>query len=247
LPKKLTTLKLGELSLVDNPANQLAMAPLYKKDDSEGGDIHMEELKKFMEVNKFDSEEEALMALLELFAEEEKATEKAADLKKDNEQLRKALIDNGFVISAEGISKKVEPEFIEYDGEKVNKADIPAPILKKLEEAELEKADAALEKSAKAELPNTKLAVAKRLIDAFGTDEEVMGVLKGADKAVEGFTQEFGKTEKGDGLTSAQEKMDALVAKKATDENISTAKAYAAIAKTDEGKTLVKEIYKEKG
>ena len=72
---------------------------------------------------------------------------KADELTQENERLRKGLIEEGYVIKAEAIEKKAPEEFVEYEGEQINKADIPAPILKALEAAEIEKADMALTKT----------------------------------------------------------------------------------------------------
>ena len=47
----------------------------------------------------------------ELEIETLKAVE--ASLKEENERLRKSLIDNGYVIKADVIEKKVEPEYVD--------------------------------------------------------------------------------------------------------------------------------------
>ena len=112
MPNILTQLELGELSLVDNPANPLAKAPLYKR-DSEGDQMEQEEMKTLKA--DFDA------------------------MKAENERLRKGLIENGFVIKADTIEKKATEEQIEVGGEMVNKSAIPAPVLKALEEAEAER------------------------------------------------------------------------------------------------------------
>ena len=146
----LKQLELEELSLVDRPANAKAMVSLFKRDNSEEeqmtdnvekmSDDLKAKLKPYMD--KGMTEEEAKKAYDE---EMKKADEVAAEidemdllkaendaLKIHNEDLRKALIDNGFVIKADSIEKKVEPEYIEYEGEQINKADVPAVILKAL-------------------------------------------------------------------------------------------------------------------
>ena len=83
-----------------------------------------------------------------LNAEIETLKADAEKLSQENERLRKGLIEEGYIIKAETIEKKAPEEFVEYEGEQINKADIPAPILKALEAAEIEKADAALTKRA---------------------------------------------------------------------------------------------------
>ena len=192
-------------------------------------------------------------------ADVEEATEKADDVdvealqnnldlaKAENERLRKGLIDNGYVIKADAIEKKAEVETIEVGGEMVAKCDIPGPVLKALEAAAVEKADIELTKRAGESLPHFDVAVAKSLVAKFYDDEKVMVALKAADAAFEAAMQEFGKSDvDGDFATSA-DKLDALV-KSYMDENklkkSEFAKAYAAVAKTDEGKALINKTYK---
>jgi hypothetical protein len=261
VPNLLKQLELEELSLVDRPANAQAMVSLYKRDNSNGEPMEHEVTEKMSDdlkaklkpyMDKGMSEEEAMKmynmdmkkaddaTAEELEIETLKASEAA--LKEENERLRKSLIENGYVIE-----KKVEPEYVEYDGEQINKADIPAPILKALEEAEVAKADAELTKRAEEALPNFNIEVAKTLIAKFDTDEAVMEALKGADAVFGESMEEFGKSDADGNFATAQDKLDALV-KSYMDENkikkSQYAVAYAAVAKTDEGKALINKSYK---
>jgi hypothetical protein len=261
VPNLLKQLELEELSLVDRPANAQAMVSLYKRDNSNGEPMEHEVTEKMSDdlkaklkpyMDKGMSEEEAMKmynmdmkkaddaTAEELEIETLKASEVA--LKEENERLRKSLIENGYVIE-----KKVEPEYVEYDGEQINKADIPAPILKALEEAEVAKADAELTKRAEEALPNFNIEVAKTLIAKFDTDEAVMEALKGADAVFGESMEEFGKSDADGNFATAQDKLDALV-KSYMDENkikkSQYAVAYAAVAKTDEGKALINKSYK---
>jgi len=136
VPNLLKQLELDELSLVDRPANAQAMVSLFKRDDSNGDNMEQEvekmsddlkaKLKPYMD--KGMNEEEAMKAYE---AEMKKSEEVEIDeldivkaendaLKIQNEDLRKALIENGFVIKADSIEKKAEPEYIEYEGEQIN-------------------------------------------------------------------------------------------------------------------------------
>jgi molybdopterin converting factor small subunit len=265
VPNLLKQLELEELSLVDRPANAQATVSLYKRDNSNGEPMEHEvekmsddlkaKLKPYMD--KGMSEEEAMKmynmdmkkaddaTIEELEIETLKALE--VTLKEENERLRKSLIDNGFIIKAESIEKKVDPEYVEYDGEQINKADIPAPILKALEAAEIEKADAALAEKAKEALPNFNLDVAKSLTKAFSEDEAIMEALKGADAVFAESMEEVGKSDADGEFATANDKLDALV-KSYMDENKMKkshyAVAYAAVAKTDEGKALINKSYK---
>ncbi|HCE85157.1 MAG TPA: hypothetical protein DEO99_03295, partial [Bacteroidetes bacterium] len=276
VPNLLKQLELEELSLVDRPANAQAMVSLYKRDNSEEETMEKaykmtEDQEKNLDnlppkvrakirenMDKGMSYDEAMKAMHdedmkkadEATAEElEIETLKASEvaLKEENERLRKSLIDNGYVIKADTIEKKAEPEYVEYDGEQINKADIPAPILKALEEAEVAKADAELTKRAEEALPNFNIDVAKTLIAKFDTDEAVMEALKGADAVFGESMEEFGKSDADGNFATAQDKLDALV-KSYMDENklkkSQYAVAYAAVAKTDEGKALINKSYK---
>ena len=261
----LKQLELEELSLVDRPANAKAMVSLFKRDNSEEeqmtdnvekmSDDLKAKLKPYMD--KGMTEEEAMKAYDE---DMKKSDEVAAEidemdllkaendaLKIQNEDLRKALIENGFVIKSDSIEKKVEPEYIEYEGEQINKADVPAVILKALEEAELAKADAELTKRATEALPHFAEDVAKSLVAEFGEVEGVMEALKAADATFAESMEEVGKSDADGEFATAADKMESLV-KSYMDENKMKkgdyAKAYAAVAKTDEGKALINKSYK---
>ena len=269
----LKQLELEELSLVDRPANAKAMVSLFKRDNSEEELMEKaynmtEEQEKGMDklppalqrrirenMDKGMSYNEAMK-----MAEEDMKKSDAAEideldllkaendtLKIQNEDLRKALIDNGFIIKSDSIEKKVEPEYIEYEGEQINKADVPAVILKALEEAEFAKADAELTKRATEALPHFAEDVAKSLVAEFGEVEGVMEALKAADATFAESMEEVGKSDADGEFATAADKMESLV-KSYMDENKMKkgdyAKAYAAVAKTDEGKALINKSYK---
>jgi hypothetical protein len=172
----------------------------------------------------------------------------------ENQHLRKGLIDNGYVIRADSIEKKAEEEMMDIDGEMVAKSDIPAPVLKALEAAavakrehEIEKADLELTKKADEILPHFETGAAKSLLKSFSEDEATMVMLKAADAALEASMQEFGKSDVDGEFATSTDKLNALV-KSYMDENqlkkSEFAKAYAAVAKTDEGKALITKSYK---
>jgi len=273
LPNLLKQLQLEELSLVDRPANPLAMAPLYKRDNSQGET--MSEIAKMTDGQKeeMDKMSDDMKSKMKMYMEEKgmsydkakamcesdmkKADDESADLqaeldllKAENERLRKALIENEFVIKADTIEKKAPEEFIEYGGEQINKADVPAPILKALEEAEIEKADAALTKRAESELPHFKTEVAKSLLVAVEKMDEVdmlMEALQAADKAFADKMEEFGKSDVDGEFATANDKMESLVKAHMEANNLKKsdyAQAYAAVAKTDEGREVLKAIRK---
>ena len=278
MPNLLKNLHLEELSLVDRPANAQAMVSLFKRDNSEEEVTKMDEemeakVKAYME-DKACGKEEAMKALgygmekaeeVAEVSEVDKAEEEVSEevnpleaevaaLKADNEMLRKGLIENGYVISAEAIEKKAEVEMMDIEGEMVVKSDIPAPVLKALEAAASEKAEHALEKAdieltkrAGEALPHFATDVAKSLVAKFYEDEAIMEALKAADAAFDAAMQEFGKSDVDGEFATSADKLDALVKSYMDDNQLKKsefAKAYAAVAKTDAGKALINKSYK---
>ena len=279
MPNLLKKLQLTELSLVDRPANAQAMVSLFKRDTSEEeltkmtdemeakvkaymtdkGCGRSEAMKNFgYDMKKADEVTEEVAevdkAAEEVAAEVNPLEAEVAALKADNEMLRKGLIENGYVISAEAIEKKAEVEMLEVEGEMLVKSDIPAPVLKALEAAdvakrehELEKADVQLSKRAGESLPHFATDVAKSLVAKFYEDEAIMVALKAADAAFAASMQEFGKSDVDGEFATSSDKLDALV-KSYMDENqmkkSEFAKAYAQVAKTDQGKDLINKSYK---
>ena len=247
MPTELIKLNLTELSLVDRPANPLAMAPIFKADTSNGEDM-TEETEKMSE--EMDEKIKAYMKEKECTRKEaEEALMKSFDetqaLKAENERLRKGLLDEGYVIKADTIEKKAEEEFIEVEGEQVNKADIPAPILKRLEEAEVEKAEAAVAKKAEETFPNMKPEVGKAIVKA-DFEDDILAALMALDELMGEQMDEVGKTASTDGdMTDPNEKLNALAKKYAEEHETTFHKAYAEVVKTDAGKALTKEIYKK--
>ena len=258
---ELLELQLEELSLVDRPANAEAMVTLFKRDDTQEEDIDKMTDEQDAKVKAYMKEQscgkdEAMKALgyeVEKADEVDPTEELKAEietLKADNERLRKGLIEEGYVIKAETIEKKAPEEFVEYEGEQINKADIPAPILKALEAAEIEKADVALTKKAEETLPHFSVEAAKGLLSAVSKMDEVdmlMEALAAADKAFADKMEEFGKADVDGEFSSASDKVEHMV-KSYMEEHALTkkdyAKAYAAVAKTEEGKSLIAKAYK---
>jgi hypothetical protein len=263
-------LQLEELSLVDRPANAQAMVSLFKRDNSEKEVEKMtDEMEAKVKAYMMDKEcgrAEAMKALGYddmAKSEEGDSTETAQietlksdieALKLENERLRKGLIEEGYVIKADVIEKKAQVEVIEVGGEFVAKADIPAPVLKALEAAEvakkeheIEKADIELTKKAEATLPHFSVDVAKALVKSFSEEEAIMSALVAADKAFAAAMQEFGKSDVDGEFATAADKLDALVKRYMDENNMKKseyAKAYAAVAKTDDGKSLINKSYK---
>ena len=277
MPNLLKNLHLEELSLVDRPANAQAMVSLFKRDNSEEEITKMNEdmeakVKAYMD-DKGCGRGEAMKALgYDMEKADEVVTEEVAEkaapeveaveapevdvealkadfdrLTAENQHLRKGLIENGFVIRADSIEKKAPVETMSFEGVDVNKSDIPAPVLKALEEAAFVKADAELTKSAGAILPHFAEGAAKTLLKSFSEDEAIMEMLKAADAAFEASMQEFGKSDVDGEFATSADKLDTLVKSYMDDNQLKKsefAKAYAAVAKTDAGKALINKSYK---
>jgi hypothetical protein len=255
----LTNLELEELSLVDRPANAEATVSLFKRDNSEEENIDKMTDGQKEEMDKMsDGMKNKMRSYLDkgysyddakkMAEEEMKKSEEVETLKADNERLRKALLDAGYVIKADTIEKKAEPEYIEYGGEQINKADVPAPILKALEEAELEKRDNELTKRAESELPHFDVNVAKSFLDLVEKSQEVdalMEALKAADKAFSRSMEEFGKTDIDGDLEDPMTALNKMAEEYKKEHGGTIEKARAAVYKTDKGATLLKKYYEE--
>lgn len=257
MPNLLKQLELDELSLVDRPANAQAMVSLFKRDNSQEEDMNENLEKSYDEEMKVDCPDCTAEKACGRHAEDMEKADEAVEvdardaeietLKAENERLRKGLIEEGYIIKAETIEKKVEPEYLEYNGEQVNKADIPAVILKALEEAEFAKADAELSKRATEALPHFAQDVAKSLVAEFGEVEAVMETLKAADAVFAENMKEVGKSDADGEFATAADKLESLVKSYMDEKQLKKsdyAKAYAAVAKTDEGKALINKSYK---
>lgn len=222
---ELYNLELDEVSLVMAGDDPLAKVAIIKCRDSE-------------------KEKELLMETKDL---EDKIAElegSVAKLQADNEALRGVVIKEGYKITAEGIEKSAPEEMIEVEGEMVAKSAIPAPVLKALEAAEVAKRDAELTTKAKETLPNFDEAVAKSFM-GMDLSEDLLQALVAADALFGKMTEEVGETQTESTMKSAQEKLDDLVAKTASENGINKYAAYEQVAKTKEGKALITALYKK--
>ncbi len=166
-------------------------------------------------------------------------------LKSDNERLRKSLIENGFVIKADEIIKKEEVETIDVNGVSVVKSEIPEPVLKALEEAEVQKRQVELRKQAEAELPHFDVEVAMQLLDVIKGEEKVLEALKGADAAFAAAMDEVGEKAVDADMLDPQSKLDKMVEEHAATHGVNKYAAFDAVAKTAEGKALIAKTYEK--
>jgi len=225
----LKNLELDEISLVDSPANQLATVALFKRHEEK-----MEDTTKMTDEAK---------VLAETVAKLDKLTA-------DNQRLTKALIENGYVIRAETIEKKMEEEMVEVAGEEIAKSAIPAIVLKALEDAKEEQKvakaaqeEVALTKRCEEILPHIPVDKAQALLK--GLDAETnLEFLKSIDAAFAALTEEVGKSAPKEDLADPKERLDALIkSQRDADKSLTKEQAYAAVAKTAEGRALISKTY----
>ena len=171
-----------------------------------------------------------------------------------NESLRACIIEEGYSITVEGLSKEEASvaEFIEVAGTMVDKASLPAEVVTALETAFADKLDATLTEQANRDLPNFAMDDAKALLKLVGSDETTMTALKSADAAIGKLMEETGSTDVDGQMTTAQDKLDALITNEIADagltgsKSIARAKAMTNVLKTAEGKALEAQARKDK-
>lgn len=269
MPTELVNLELEEVSLVDMGDDPLAKVALFKR--SPEGE-HMEnENTEDLELEKGYKEEKEMMgngsSSDEMMDDEEDKMEDEMGEKKPTrkswksealafEEANKVLLEEIETYKAKvaeleaAVVEKAKPaeEMIEVEGEMIAKSAVPAPILKKLEEMQKAAEVEALRKRADEVLPNFKGTADERgkLLKSIGTDEALLAILRAADAAFAGIYQEVGKTDAENDLKSPTEKLNDMV--KAYQEEKKEKdfyKAYAAVIKTAQGKSLLLETYKK--
>ena len=241
----LNDLVLEEVSLVDEPANASATVALFKRkkpeEVSKMTDEEKDRLKPYMD--KGMTEDEARKA----YEDDMKKNydEELEKFKAENQLLRKALIDNGFVIKADSVEKKAPEETIDFDGEQVAKSQIPAPVLKALEEAKAKEQDAEITKRAESELPNFSVEVAKKIL-ATVDDDEVMKALKAADELFGKSMEEVGSTDPQGEMSEPKAQLEKKVEEVMKADGVSYYVALDKVSKTKEGRELITKSYYEK-
>ena len=221
---ELIDLELEEVSLVTAGDDPLAKVAIFKTIEPQEENMTKEQTKELEDLQK-----------------------SVADKEAENEALRKALIDNDFVITKEGVTKAVKEEEIEVSGEMVAKSAIPAVVLKALEAAIVEKEEAVALEKGKVEFPHFDPKVAKEVYRVFSSNEEVMKAMKAADAVFKGKMEEIGDTDtdNNSGMDASAKLNKMANDYKSVNEKMTYQKAYAEVSKTDAGKALIKEIYKK--
>lgn len=273
-PYMLKNIKLDEISLVDRGANQHAAITLFKRSGEPMKEEDMSDAMKAKMMEYMDkgySKEDAMKMCMgektekgghdmdpQELAEKLEALEgQVADLTKRAESaeaeldgFKKAADEAGFDVDEEGkLTKRADPEYIEVEGERFEKAAVPATILKALEakEVELAKAKAeqeevALAKRGAAELPHlagTDLAKGK-LLAAVGDNEDVLKALKAADAALKKQMEEIGANPLND-EASATFRLTKMANDYAKEHNVSYEVGFAEVTRSGEGASLMYE------
>jgi hypothetical protein len=250
-----------ELSLVDVPANQHSAVVLFKRVATESlsgyeksvnpqfgdrhnegdGSVTVEELTKKLEGLQ------AQVTDLTKAAADAKAAEDAA--KADLAALIKSAEAAEVDVQDGKLVKRADPEYVEIDGEKIEKALVPAPLLKALEKqaAEIAKMQAKaqeveLAKRGDAELPNlagTGLAKG-RLLKAVEGDADLLKALKAADAAMANAYVEKGSAALDE--NSPEAKLDALAKAHADAHKVGYHAAYAEVTKSGVGAELLAQM-----
>jgi len=258
-PYDLEDVEILELSLVDSPANQHASVVLVKnlwhkasvKPESAGpankgdGSVTVEELTK-----KLEALQAQVTDLTKKAADSETAKVAAEDAAA---ALTKSAQEAGLDIEDGKIVKRADPEFVEIDGERVEKALVPAPVLRAIEKqaAEIAKMQAKAEevelaKRGEAELPNLAgtALVKGRLLAAVGGDADLLKALKAADAAMAKSYDETGHGDVQD-EASASYRLDQLAKAHAAAQNVSFHAAYAEVTKAGVGAELLAQLRNE--
>lgn len=178
----------------------------------------------------------------------EAAVAEAAQLKADNEALRKQVLDAGFKITKEGLvapEDTKEPEMIEVAGVLTDKATLPEHVVKALETAANEKAESELKNLATTMLPNFRVEAAMAFVDAFAEDEDLIKDLKAADKVLGSFMEESGETQVDTDMVSAKDKLEALEKQYMEDHGVNIHEARTKVQETAQGRKLYIESRKE--
>lgn len=258
MPTELVNLELEEVSLVDMGDDPLAKVAIFKR-NPEGEDMEDEELEKKVEieVEGEDDMSEADDTMEDNMEGEKKPTRKswkaeALELEEVNKMLLEEIETLKATVTsmeAEAVEKsKPKEEMIEVEGEMIAKSAVPAPILKKLEDMQKAAEAEAFRKRADEVLPNFKGTADERgkLLKSVGNDEDLIAILRAADAAFAGIYKEVGKTDAENDLKTPTEKLNDMVKNyQEVKQEKDFHKAYAAVIKTAEGRSLVLETYKK--
>jgi hypothetical protein len=270
MPRKLKDIKLTEVSGVDVPADPHATITLFKRGepmkDEDMSEAQKAKMKEYMdkgyskedamkmcmgektEKGGHDMDPQELAEKLEaLEGQVDDLTKRAEGAEAELDGFKKAADEAGFDIEEGKLTKRADPEYVEIEGERFEKAAVPATILKALEakEAELAKAKAEQEEVALAKrgaevlphLAGTDIAKGKLLKSVEG-DEEVLQALKAADAALKKQMEEVGSNPMND-EASATFRLNKMADEYAETHNVSFEMGFYEVTKSGEGRDLL--------
>ena len=264
MPTELVNLELEEVSLVDLGDDPLAKVAIFKS-SPEGEHMEKQELnldlteKGYKEEKKIEIEvdgEDDEEDMMDEEGNKKPMTRKSWKAEAQSlEEVNKMLLEEIETLKSEvgkleaETLEKAKPaeETIEVGGEFVAKSAIPAPVLKQLEELQQAREGEELRKRAEKVLPNFKGTADERgkLLKSIGEDETLLAILRAADAAFAGIFQEVGKTDAENDLKTPADKLNDMVKFRQEEKKEDFYKAYAAVIKTAEGKSLLLETYKK--
>jgi hypothetical protein len=273
MPRKLKNIVLNEISGVDVPADPNAKITLFKRGEpmteNDMSDAQKAKMKEYMD--KGYSKEDAMKMCMDgekttkggrdmdpqELAEKLEALEgQVDDLTKRAEgaevkfaDLQKAADEAGFDLTDDGkLEKRADPEYVEIDGERFEKAAVPTPILKRLEaqqeaiaKMETKAKETELAKRGAAELPNLKGSdLAKgQLLDMI-SDDEIIATLKAADAALKKQMEEIGYSPMQD-EASATFRLTKMANDYSEKHKVPYETAFSEVTRSGEGKQLMAE------
>lgn len=258
----LTELSLDEVSLVGDPANPGAQVVLWKSKTGPKGDDQMtvEELNKQIESQA--------KVIAKMTKESETDAASAAELTKQIEEQAAVIAKMTEVIKAEGadvtvdgtnvkVTKAKEKEYIDIEGERVEKSTVPAAFLKAMEaqnarilKMEEERVLESITKRATETLSsfpgNTSSHVNMlKAVDMIKDEEirkSVNESLVTANKALSKLFKESGTTETD--VDSSAVKLNKMATEFALEHKVTFHQAYDAVTKTAEGRSLANDVRK---
>ena len=184
--------------------------------------------------------------------------------KAEREAMTKAAEDAGLTVTKAddgtvSLEKAAEPEYIEVNGEKLEKSAVPEPLLKQIEadrarlkKMEQEREAETLAKRAESELPNLKGTAEEKgaLIKAVDSIEDesvrksISETLKAADAATSKMFSEVGKSA-ADDEDSATYKLNKMASDIAEKEGLTFHQGFVKAVDTTEGRKLREEMSRE--
>jgi len=259
--RRLTNIRLREVSTVNRGANQHATVVLWKhapdEDTTPGAPGTLAGSSGDTSPMKEDTMSDALekqlgdvQAQLAAMEADHTALAKALASAAKSDGVKVEKTDDGYTVTVE---KQDPPEMIEVDGELIEKAAIPAPLLKRMEadRARIEKIEGERRHAspgvpADAELPHLsgetihKAALLKAVDTLEPAEvEAVTRMLKAANEAARAYTQELGAVTKEADANDPEvriEDMAKALVEKGQEPNLIQARA--AVLKSPEGRAL---------